>query len=124
MIGRLPPHCGSEQDPCDASHMTYRHWLCECILHVVSTLKQVGGVASPESFSVAVTYSFCFLLFKVFVFGTLTEWLRFYNKWLYCCLWIVNGLLQSTGWPCVVAIMGNWFGKAGYATSFLSDFSV
>lgn len=56
-------------------------------------------------------------LSKVFVFGTLTEWLHFYNKWFYCVLWIVNGLLQSTGWPCVVAVMGNWFGKAGYAAS-------
>lgn len=61
---------------------------------------------------------FSFLFSKEFVFGTLTEWLRFYNKWLYCGLWIVNGLLQSTGWPCVVAVMGNWFGKAGYAASF------
>ena len=24
------------------------------------------------------------------------------------------GLLQSTGWPTVVAIMGNWFGKGRY----------
>ncbi|XP_030323486.1 sugar phosphate exchanger 3 isoform X3 [Calypte anna] len=51
--------------------------------------------------------------YEVFFFGTLTEWLHFYNKWFYCCLWVVNGLLQSTGWPCVVAVMGNWFGKAG-----------
>uniref|UniRef100_A0A2K5QQ29 Solute carrier family 37 member 3 n=1 Tax=Cebus imitator TaxID=2715852 RepID=A0A2K5QQ29_CEBIM len=65
-----------------------------------------------------VTYPFCFLLSKVFVFGALTEWLHFYNTWLYCCLWIVNGLLQSTGWPCVVAVMGNWFGKAGRGVVF------
>ncbi|PKU38858.1 sugar phosphate exchanger 3 [Limosa lapponica baueri] len=55
----------------------------------------------------------CLWLAPVFFFGTLTEWLHFYNKWFYCCLWVVNGLLQSTGWPCVVAVMGNWFGKAG-----------
>ena len=61
---------------------------------------------------------FSFLLSKVFVFGTLTEWLHFYNKWFYCGLWIVNGLLQSTGWPCVVAVMGNWFGKAGRGVVF------
>ena len=24
------------------------------------------------------------------------------------------GLLQSTGWPTIVAIMGNWFGKGRY----------
>lgn len=62
-------------------------------------------------------------VFQVFVFGTVTEWLHFYNKALYCCLWIVNGLLQSTGWPCVVAVMGNWFGKAGYAFAVLLGFS-
>ncbi|XP_066490343.1 sugar phosphate exchanger 3 [Tiliqua scincoides] len=59
------------------------------------------------------TFGMCSSALVVFVFGTVTEWLHFYNKWFYCCLWIVNGLLQSTGWPCVVAVMGNWFGKAG-----------
>ncbi|KAM8933232.1 sugar phosphate exchanger 3 isoform 4-T4 [Lycaon pictus] len=61
---------------------------------------------------------FLFSYAVVFVFGTVTEWLHFYNKGLYCCLWIVNGLLQSTGWPCVVAVMGNWFGKAGRGVVF------
>uniref|UniRef100_A0A3Q4I736 Sugar phosphate exchanger 3 n=1 Tax=Neolamprologus brichardi TaxID=32507 RepID=A0A3Q4I736_NEOBR len=48
-----------------------------------------------------------------FVFGTLTEWLHIYNIYLYSSLWVLNGLLQSAVWPCVVAVMGNWFGKAG-----------
>lgn len=48
-----------------------------------------------------------------FVFGTLTEWLHIYNIYLYCSLWVLNGLLQSAVWPCVVAVMGNWFGKSG-----------
>ncbi|KAB1276702.1 Sugar phosphate exchanger 3 [Camelus dromedarius] len=64
------------------------------------------------------SFGMCSSALVVFVFGTLTEWLRFYNKGLYCCLWIVNGLLQSTGWPCVVAVMGNWFGKAGRGVVF------
>lgn len=59
------------------------------------------------------SFGMCSSALVVFVFGTVSEWLHFYNKWFYCCLWIVNGLLQSTGWPCVVAVMGNWFGKAG-----------
>uniref|UniRef100_A0A452HRH8 Sugar phosphate exchanger 3 n=1 Tax=Gopherus agassizii TaxID=38772 RepID=A0A452HRH8_9SAUR len=59
------------------------------------------------------SFGMCSSALVEFVFGTLTEWLHFYNKWFYCCLWVMNGLLQSTGWPCVVAIMGNWFGKAG-----------
>ncbi|XP_006145109.1 sugar phosphate exchanger 3 [Tupaia chinensis] len=64
------------------------------------------------------SFGMCSSALVVFVFGTLTEWLRFYDKWLYCCLWVVNGLLQSTGWPCVVAVMGNWFGKAGRGVVF------
>uniref|UniRef100_A0A3B4XB26 Sugar phosphate exchanger 3 n=1 Tax=Seriola lalandi dorsalis TaxID=1841481 RepID=A0A3B4XB26_SERLL len=48
-----------------------------------------------------------------FLFGTLTEWLHIYNIYLYCGLWVLNGLLQSAVWPCVVAVMGNWFGKTG-----------
>ncbi|XP_019814739.1 sugar phosphate exchanger 3 isoform X4 [Bos indicus] len=64
------------------------------------------------------SFGMCSSAFVVFVFGTLTEWLHFYNKGLYCSLWIVNGLLQSTGWPCVVAVMGNWFGKAGRGVVF------
>ncbi|PNJ52027.1 SLC37A3 isoform 15, partial [Pongo abelii] len=64
------------------------------------------------------SFGMCSSALVVFVFGALTEWLHFYNKWLYCCLWIVNGLLQSTGWPCVVAVMGNWFGKAGRGVVF------
>lgn len=48
-----------------------------------------------------------------FLFGTLTEWLKIYNVYLYCVLWVLNGLLQSAVWPCVVAVMGNWFGKTG-----------
>lgn len=64
------------------------------------------------------SFGMCSSALVVFVFGTVTEWLHFYNKGLYCCLWIVNGLLQSTGWPCVVAVMGNWFGKAGRGVVF------
>ncbi|KAG7255811.1 hypothetical protein CRUP_012845, partial [Coryphaenoides rupestris] len=48
-----------------------------------------------------------------FLFGTVTEWLHVYNVYLYCGLWVLNGLLQSAVWPCVVAVMGNWFGKSG-----------
>jgi len=64
------------------------------------------------------SFGMCSSALVVYVFGTVTEWLRFYNKGFYCCLWIVNGLLQSTGWPCVVAVMGNWFGKAGRGVVF------
>ncbi|XP_043830621.1 sugar phosphate exchanger 3-like [Dromiciops gliroides] len=48
-----------------------------------------------------------------FSFGTLSKWPCFYNKWFYFSLWMFNGLLESTGWPLVVAIMDIWFGITG-----------
>lgn len=64
----------------------------------------------------------CLVCLQEFVFGTLTEWLHIYNIYLYCSLWVLNGLLQSAVWPCVVAVMGNWFGKTGCVCD-LSSFS-
>lgn len=49
---------------------------------------------------------------QVFIFGSVLEWSHYYNKYLYVAVWICNGLLQSTGWPAVVAVMGNWFGRS------------
>eukprot|EP00058_Branchiostoma_floridae_P008987 XP_002594475.1 hypothetical protein BRAFLDRAFT_59797 [Branchiostoma floridae] len=54
----------------------------------------------------------CLSAVVVFVFGCLTEWIHLYSQPFYVVLFVLNGLLQSTGWPCVVAIMGNWFGKS------------
>ncbi|XP_078676922.1 sugar phosphate exchanger 3-like [Branchiostoma floridae x Branchiostoma belcheri] len=54
----------------------------------------------------------CLSAVVVFVFGCLTEWVHLYSQPFYILLFVLNGLLQSTGWPCVVAIMGNWFGKS------------
>ncbi|XP_052781449.1 sugar phosphate exchanger 3-like [Mya arenaria] len=54
----------------------------------------------------------CLSAISVFVFGPVFEWSHFYNKYTYVLVWILNGLLQSMGWPTVVAIMGNWFGKS------------
>lgn len=51
---------------------------------------------------------------SMFFFGVLSEWLQLYSIYWYVIFWIINGFAQSTGWPAVVAIMGNWFGKAGY----------
>ncbi|XP_053546155.1 glucose-6-phosphate exchanger SLC37A2 [Bombina bombina] len=31
--------------------------------------------------------------------------------WYYILIQIINGLVQTTGWPSVVTLMGNWFGK-------------
>ncbi|OCT88083.1 hypothetical protein XELAEV_18016710mg [Xenopus laevis] len=72
-----------------------------------------GIIGDRLNMRLVLTFGMCSSAITMFVFGTLTEWLQFYNKIFYCLVWIVNGLLQSTGWPCVVAIMGNWFGKSG-----------
>jgi sugar phosphate permease len=51
---------------------------------------------------------------SMFMFGVVSEWIGVYNRYWYIGFWIINGFAQSTGWPAVVAIMGNWFGKSGY----------
>ncbi|KAK2188714.1 hypothetical protein NP493_124g03015 [Ridgeia piscesae] len=55
---------------------------------------------------------FMFAYAVVFMFGTVSEWLHLYSITYYVILWIINGLLQSTGWPAMVAVMGNWFGRS------------
>ncbi len=50
---------------------------------------------------------------SLFFFGVVSEWAGIYNKWWYIFFWIINGFAQSTGWPTIVAIMGNWFSKSG-----------
>ncbi|XP_006861312.1 PREDICTED: sugar phosphate exchanger 3 [Chrysochloris asiatica] len=77
-----------------------------------------GIIADRLNLRYVLSFGMCSSALVVFVFGTVTEWLHFYNKWFYCFLWTINGLLQSTGWPCVVAVMGNWFGKAGRGVIF------
>ncbi|XP_073804549.1 sugar phosphate exchanger 3 isoform X4 [Danio rerio] len=72
-----------------------------------------GVIGDRFNLRYVLSFGLCGSAITEFVFGTLTEWLHFYNVYLYCVLWVINGLLQSTVWPCVVAIMGNWFGKSG-----------
>jgi OPA family glycerol-3-phosphate transporter-like MFS transporter 3 len=54
----------------------------------------------------------------MFMFGCISEWFGIYSKTWYIALWIINGFAQSTGWPTVVAIMGNWFSKSGRGLIF------
>lgn len=54
----------------------------------------------------------------IFCFGVLSQWLGIYSIAWYISFWVLNGLAQSTAWPCVVAIMGNWFGKEGRGLIF------
>ncbi|XP_034145922.1 sugar phosphate exchanger 3 isoform X4 [Esox lucius] len=72
-----------------------------------------GVIGDRMNLRYVLTFGLCGSAIVEFVFGTLTEWLQFYNIYLYCSLWVLNGLMQSAVWPCVVAVMGNWFGKSG-----------
>uniref|UniRef100_A0AAZ3QFX2 Sugar phosphate exchanger 3 n=1 Tax=Oncorhynchus tshawytscha TaxID=74940 RepID=A0AAZ3QFX2_ONCTS len=72
-----------------------------------------GVIGDRMNLRYVLSFGLCGSAIVEFVFGTLTEWLQFYNIYLYCGLWVLNGLLQSAVWPCVVAVMGNWFGKSG-----------
>lgn len=44
------------------------------------------------------------------LFG-LGYYLNIHALWYYCVVQVFNGLVQTTGWPAVVACVGNWFGK-------------
>ncbi|MED6237568.1 hypothetical protein ATANTOWER_028006, partial [Ataeniobius toweri] len=72
-----------------------------------------GVIGDRVNLRYVLCFGLCGSAVVEFLFGTLTEWLHIYNAYLYCGLWVLNGLLQSAVWPCVVAVMGNWFGKTG-----------
>uniref|UniRef100_A0A3B5M5U4 Sugar phosphate exchanger 3 n=1 Tax=Xiphophorus couchianus TaxID=32473 RepID=A0A3B5M5U4_9TELE len=72
-----------------------------------------GIIGDRVNLRYVLCFGLCGSAIVEFLFGTLTEWLHVYNVYLYCSLWVLNGLLQSAVWPCVVAVMGNWFGKTG-----------
>ncbi|KAM8908455.1 sugar phosphate exchanger 3 isoform 2-T2 [Spinachia spinachia] len=72
-----------------------------------------GVVGDRFNLRYVLCFGLCGSAVVEFMFGTLTEWLHIYNVYVYCILWVVNGLLQSAVWPSVVAVMGNWFGKQG-----------
>lgn len=70
-----------------------------------------GMIGDRLNMRLVLSFGMCSSAVMVFVFGVVFEWAHFYNKYVYVVIWILNGLLQSTGWPTVVAIMGNWFGR-------------
>ncbi|KAK4740680.1 hypothetical protein SAY87_024268 [Trapa incisa] len=39
-------------------------------------------------------------------------WLKIHSFYYFLVFQMLAGLLQSTGWPSVVAVVGNWFGKS------------
>lgn len=72
-----------------------------------------GVIGDRLNLRYVLSFGLCGSAVVEFVFGTVTEWLHLYNVYFYCVLWVCNGLLQSAVWPCVVSVMGNWFGKSG-----------
>ncbi|XP_046546233.1 sugar phosphate exchanger 3-like isoform X2 [Haliotis rubra] len=77
-----------------------------------------GIVGDRLNMRYVLVFGMCSTALTVFLFGCVLEWVHLYNKYLYVFLWIINGLLQSTGWPTVVAVMGNWFGKSSRGLVF------
>ncbi|PON46138.1 Sugar phosphate transporter [Parasponia andersonii] len=45
------------------------------------------------------------------IFG-LGYWFSVHVLWFFVAVQVVCGIFQSIGWPCVVAVVGNWFGKS------------
>ena len=53
-----------------------------------------------------------------FVFGYVSVPLHIENRMFFRTMFFTNGLLQSTGWPVLVAVMGNWFNKSSSGLVF------
>ncbi len=46
------------------------------------------------------------------VFGfSILAYMKIRSFWPYAVLWSLNGLIQASGWPAAVSIMGSWFGS-------------
>ncbi len=79
----------------------------------------ISGILGDRfNLRLVLTLGMCSSAICVFMFGTVSEWAHTYNKAWYVIFWLLNGFTQSTGWPTVVAIMGNWFGKEGRGLIF------
>ena len=70
-----------------------------------------GFVADRNDLRLVLSIGMGLTSVTVFVFGCVFQWTQFYSKPAYVAIWLLNGFLQSAGWPSVVAVMGNWFGK-------------
>lgn len=43
------------------------------------------------------------------IFGSLIPYFNLHSESLFIFIWIINGLLQSLGWPTAVKLVANWF---------------
>ena len=71
-----------------------------------------GMIGDRVNLRLVLTFGMIMSSAVFFCFGYVSEVLGVYNKYYYGVFFMLNGLLQSTGWPTTVAIMGNWFSKS------------
>ena len=71
-----------------------------------------GMIGDRVNLRLVLSFGMCMSSIVFFCFGFLSEVFGIYNKYYYGTFYMLNGLLQSTGWPTTVAIMGNWFSKS------------
>ena len=70
-----------------------------------------GMIGDRVNLRFVLSFGMCMSSVAFFCFGFVSEISSVYNKYYYAVFYLLNGLLQSTGWPTTVAIMGNWFSK-------------
>ena len=71
-----------------------------------------GMIGDRVNLRLVLSFGMCMSSIVFFCFGFVSEIFGVYNKYYYGIFYMLNGLLQSTGWPTTVAIMGNWFSKS------------
>ena len=77
-----------------------------------------GIIGDRLNLRLVLTFGMCMSSIVFFIFGYVSEYFGIYNKYFYGGFYMLNGLLQSTGWPATVAVMGNWFNKSTRGSVF------
>jgi OPA family glycerol-3-phosphate transporter-like MFS transporter 1/2 len=70
-----------------------------------------GHLGDSMDLRIFLTYGMVGSGLFVCMFGFGQSWEQ-HNMWFYVFVQILAGVFQSTGWPSVVSVMGNWFGKS------------
>jgi OPA family glycerol-3-phosphate transporter-like MFS transporter 3 len=72
-----------------------------------------GMLADRSDLRLLLCASMTFTSLIALAFGPVLQWMGAAqtSKSVYVTLMVMSGLAQSVGWPCVVAVMGNWFGR-------------
>tara|TARA_B110000977_G_scaffold162705_1_gene208313 strand:- start:2197 stop:3702 length:1506 start_codon:yes stop_codon:yes gene_type:complete len=70
-----------------------------------------GHLGDSMDLRVFLTYGMVGSGIFVCAFGMGQSW-NIHSMWYYVFVQVLAGVFQSTGWPSVVSVMGNWFGKS------------